>query len=626
MFRKDIQIFRAISVLAVIVYHFNVQLLPYGYLGVDLFFVISGYLITKQLLKNAKDKNLKFSVFYFKRFKRIIPSLISSSLITILIGYYNISLEHFYELFRGLKYSILFIGNVFFAQIINYFSIDTKRNLIVNLWSLSVEEQFYIVFPFLIICALKIKKIKVSYFFILCFLISLISYSELFYTKLNLSRIFFTFENYIFYSPFTRSSQFLMGSIAATVSKKNLINHKVIKYISIGLLPTLFIFNFQSFNQIIISGIMFYLLIHETHIQNNIFNTALIHIGNISYSLYLFHQPVFAGIRNHNYYATRSSDNYIDLDNIYLVLLVLSTTYFVSLINYLLVEQTYRNVKKASLLNFKGVFFGFTLIIIPALQITMIPNIYSQDVSTNVISNLDINVKPGTNYLRNSQNELCIDKDNLSTACKFGEGNNEIYFLGDSTISSLVNGFINENNLEKYTIIEYTRSGCYPVINLCNFKDGSQFYEDIFSIKDSTVILGGIYPQDGIEDRYFSETLNRIIDNGNNVIIIGYIPSPKFDESMFYKKNGYYLRTNNLEHYLQEKTLNISLKNNINHLNITSRDNLSYVDVFDVLCDSQVCNYFDQNEFLFIDGSHLSYLGAKNVVEKSTFLYLLGKS
>jgi hypothetical protein len=104
-----------------------------------------------------------------------------------------------------------------------------------------------------------------------------------------------------------------------------------------------------------------------------------------------------------------------------------------------------------------------------------------------------------------------------------------------------------------------------------------------------------------------------------------FMRTPKFDEFMFYKKNGYYLRTNNLEHYLQEKTLNISLKNNINHLDITSRDNLSYVDVFDVLCNSQGCNYFDQNEFLFIDGSHLSYLGAKNIVEKSTLLDLLSK-
>ena len=166
MVRKDIQIYRAVAVIAVIIYHFNVHFLPFGYLGVDLFFVISGYLITKQLLKNSKDKSIKLSVFYFKRFKRILPSLISSSLFTLVVGYYNLSLEHFYELFRGLKYSIFFVGNVFFAQTIDYFSIDANRNLIVNLWSLGVEEQFYIVFPLLVIVALKLKKIKIINFFL----------------------------------------------------------------------------------------------------------------------------------------------------------------------------------------------------------------------------------------------------------------------------------------------------------------------------------------------------------------------------------------------------------------------------------------------------------------------------
>ena len=78
MIRKDIQIYRASAVLAVIAYHLNVNLLPFGYLGVDLFFVISGYLITKQLLQNSQDKSLKLKVFYFKRFKRIVPSLVSS--------------------------------------------------------------------------------------------------------------------------------------------------------------------------------------------------------------------------------------------------------------------------------------------------------------------------------------------------------------------------------------------------------------------------------------------------------------------------------------------------------------------------------------------------------------------
>ena len=72
MIRKDIQIYRAIAVIAVIFYHINVDFLPLGYLGVDLFFVISGYLITKQLLHNNKKKSIDLSFFYFKRFRRII--------------------------------------------------------------------------------------------------------------------------------------------------------------------------------------------------------------------------------------------------------------------------------------------------------------------------------------------------------------------------------------------------------------------------------------------------------------------------------------------------------------------------------------------------------------------------
>lgn len=626
MIRKDIQIFRAIAVVAVIIYHFNINFLPYGYLGVDLFFVISGYLITNQLLQNRNETSIKLSVFYFKRFKRIIPSLISSSLFTLTIGYFNLSLEQFHELFRGLKYSILFVGNVFFAQVIDYFSIDVKRNLIVNLWSLSVEEQFYIVFPLLVIISMKVKKIKISYFFIICFIISLVSYTELFYNKFNLSTIFFGFEKYIFYSPFTRSSQFLVGAIAATIKKKRILSNSVANYSSIIFMLVLFIFNFQSYNQILISVLIFYLLLFETQIKNNLFTNSLVHIGNISYSLYLFHQPILAGVRNNNFYATQISDKYIDLDKVHLVVVVFLIIYLISLLNYVLVEQTYRKITKFRFLNFKLVFIGSLIIIGPSIQTDMISTIYSEEASVNDVSDVDINVKPGTNYLRNKENELCINKDNLSSACKFGEGAKNIYILGDSTISSLVNGVINDISLKDYTITEYTQSGCYPVLNICDFKEGKQYYDDIFSVKESIIFMGGVYPQEDLNQNIWNQTLNKIIDNGNKVVMIGYIPSPKFDELMFYKKNGYYLRTNNFDHYQAEKASNANFKNFINNLNVYENDNFYYVDTFDIFCETGSCIYFENKEFLFIDGSHLSYLGSKKIVEKSNLLTLLSNA
>lgn len=621
MLRKDIQIYRAVAVIAVIIYHFNEQLLPYGYLGVDLFFVISGFLITKQLLQNSNKNSIKLSNFYFKRFRRILPSLISSSLFTLMVGYYNLTLEHFYELFRGLKYSVLFVGNIFFAQTTDYFSVELKRNLIVNLWSLGVEEQFYLFFPLLIIIALKLKKIKIINFFVICFFISLLSYNEFFYNKLNLTKIFFSFEKYIFYSPFTRSTQFLLGSIAATINKKPLLKNSIHNYITLGILPLLFWFNFQSYNQILISIIIFYLLLFETKISNYFINKLLIHIGNISYSLYLFHQPILAGIRNNNYYATQISDKYIDLDNIYILLVIFLIIYFVSLINYLLVEQTYRRITSFNLLNFKSVFIGLLLIIIPAIQPSIISAIYSEEYSFNKNSN--IQVKPGTNYLINDQNQLCIDKDNLDTACTFGIGEENIYILGDSTIASLTSGIFNDISLNKYTIIEYTQSGCYPVLNICDFNEGTQYYKDVFSIKDSIVIFGGLYKEENPNKVNFSKTINMLIENKNIVFIIGYIPSPKLDESMFFKKNGYYLITNNANHFSEEELMNNYFKSFVSNLEINDKASFIYVDLFNIFCNTHFCNYFDDGKFFFIDGSHLSYLGAKYIVDNSDLTNLL---
>jgi peptidoglycan/LPS O-acetylase OafA/YrhL len=324
MIRRDIQLYRALAVIAVIIYHFNEALLPFGYLGVDLFFVISGYLITKQLLELSNKKKLKLSVFYFKRFKRIFPSLATSTIFTLIIGFYNLSIEHFYELLRGIKYSYLFVGNIFFSQTMDYFTIDSKRNLIINLWSLSVEEQFYILFPLMIIIGGKLFKSKYQYqFFLILFLLSLFGLSEAIYTKLSLSKIFFSFDNYLFYSPFSRAFQFLTGSLAASITSRKILRFsKYNRFFLVALLPTLY-FELLSFNQILITLLAFFLMINQFELSDRKINTVFVHIGNISFSLYLFHQPILAGIRNHIFYANVNSESFISLKNIPFVISVL---------------------------------------------------------------------------------------------------------------------------------------------------------------------------------------------------------------------------------------------------------------------------------------------------------------
>lgn len=621
--RKDIQIFRAIAVTSVIAYHFNSDLTPQGFLGVDLFFVLSGFLITKQIVNNSQNGTFLLSNFYFKRFKRIIPSLISSSLFTISIGYYNLSLEHFYELFRGLKYSLLFAGNIFFSQVINYFSIEKDRNLIINLWSLSVEEQFYIVFPFLIIFSLKVKKINILYFFLLCFGVSLVSFSETFYNSLNLNNIFFNYDNYVFYSPFTRTNQFLIGSIAATLKPNKKFVSPSFNYLLITILIVLLYTKIDFYNQMFIVGSTFYLLISETYIKENKPSKILVHIGNISFSLYLFHQPILAGLRNHNFYATPNSVSFIDITSPAVIISLCLVIYMVSLINYNFVEIIYRKHQIFEFKKFKFTLIGFSVILIISLNPSAISSIYSQGIFQIEQQIKGINIKPGTNYLRNTNNELCINKDSLNSACRFGTGNKEFIILGDSTVSSLVSGFLSSELLSKYTVIEYTQAGCFPAINVCNFTEGTQYYEDILSLKDSVILIGGRYNFDFIKSSDFKNTISNLIASNNQVILLGNLPSPKTDEVMFYKKNNYYLKTNNPSHFDNEETLNLKYEQLLINLNITEIEGLTYVKIFNSFCEDSFCNYFNEDKALFIDGSHLSFFGSQRIMENSELLEAL---
>ncbi len=621
MIRKDIQLYRAIAVLAVIVYHIQEELLPLGYLGVDLFFVISGYLITKQILELIDKNNFKLSNFYFKRFKRIFPSLLTSSIFTLIVGFYNLSLEHYYELLRGIKYSFLFIGNIFFSQTIDYFTIDSKRNLIINLWSLSVEEQFYLVFPIFLLVTFKLFKNRQRFFFF-CFLLSLLGLSEVFYVKLSISKIFFNYENYLFYSPFSRAFQFLAGSLGASIASKYLLKFSKFNFFFIIILVFNFYFDLASYNQFIVTIIAFFLMINEYHLTNRKLNNLFVHLGNISFSLYLFHQPILAGIRNHIFYANLNEDSIFNLNKIAFLTLTVIFIYLVSLFNYVLVEQPYRKVNPFSIFSFKFVLVAFILILGLTIFPQNISSLYNKTAFKIEALEQSYETKPGTNYLVNKNNQTCIDQDSIDTTCKFGTGNKALYILGDSSISSMINGFFDEEIMRDYTIYEYTKSGCYPVLNKCEFRSGTTYYEDITSISNSSIVIGGIF-DNAIPEKDIINTINLLISNDNQVILLGYIPSPKIDELMYYRKNATLIVSDNLLHFQEEYKSNLEFEKIVKNLGFSKNPKFQYVNIFDSLCKSKKCNYLKNENYFFIDGAHFSYYGAKAAIEGSKIKNIL---
>ena len=155
-FRKDIQGLRAIAVISIFLYHLN--LLNGGFVGVDIFFVISGYVITKSILTNKKK--LTFKDYIFKRLRRLFIPLFFLIVFTFLVINLIFIPHHIDHFSKSSNYSILFASNFYFWQNTNhYFDLDKTLQPLLHTWSLGVEMQFYVIFGVIIFVLNHNKKL-----------------------------------------------------------------------------------------------------------------------------------------------------------------------------------------------------------------------------------------------------------------------------------------------------------------------------------------------------------------------------------------------------------------------------------------------------------------------------------
>ena len=183
----EIEFLRAISVLFVLLFHFGFKGFDAGFIGVDIFFVISGYLITSIIYK---DKNLSLIKFYERRLKRLLPIILLTSLLTLFIGIFILSPIHFERLINSSLTSILGISNFFFFNEAGYFDHEKLFKPLLHTWSLSVEIQFYLLWPFIIIL-IKKKFKNIAIFFISTILI-LSLFASTIYSPRSTSFFYFT--------------------------------------------------------------------------------------------------------------------------------------------------------------------------------------------------------------------------------------------------------------------------------------------------------------------------------------------------------------------------------------------------------------------------------------------------
>ena len=171
-YREDIDALRGLAVLLVVIYHAFPHLLPGGFIGVDVFFVISGYLITLIMLLSLQRKEFSLIEFYARRIRRLFPALITILAFSLVIGWLVLFPDEYKQLGSHISKSVVFWLNFTFIDEAGYFDVESHYKPLLHLWSLSVEEQYYLIWPLILLLFLKFNKHPL-YLFGLVFVASL---------------------------------------------------------------------------------------------------------------------------------------------------------------------------------------------------------------------------------------------------------------------------------------------------------------------------------------------------------------------------------------------------------------------------------------------------------------------
>ncbi len=346
-YRSDIDGLRAFAVLAVFIYHLYPKLLPGGFVGVDMFFVISGYLITRILIREHEANSFSFRDFYIRRVKRILPVLFLVIGVVTLVAIISLEPEAYRNFTRAGRYTALQVSNFYFVKKLGYFDIANDLQPLLHTWSLAVEEQFYLIWPLIIFFAFRFKldkKIKLNRqkfllsLFIIVFILSF------------LSAVILSFINpqNSFYMFYTRGWEFAIGGIIALDIlpdiKKPIIRHILSVIALIALIFSVVILH--SGMNLFLGGYLIpcmatALFIYAGRAGNswagNLFSVKpWVAIGLISYSLYLWHWPLIS------FYKQIFFQTEISISAAFTIILI---AFILSILSYYGVEQPCRKWK-----------------------------------------------------------------------------------------------------------------------------------------------------------------------------------------------------------------------------------------------------------------------------------------
>ena len=382
-YRPDIDGLRAVAVIAVILFHLNAAWLPGGFLGVDIFFVISGYLIGGILYRELSTNTFSLKRFYLRRMRRILPAFFAVVIFTLIVGAQLMvpGSDEWNTARSSAKWSVFFGGNFFSALNTDYFAPTVEVQPLNHLWSLAVEEQFYFIYP-LILWAIMgiIKRIlpPASSSLTRCVNVVLTALAIASFALAFLPISLHGTALVPYYLPHLRFGELLIGAIlAVAVAQGNLQpsaktatfvgSHSILVLIACLVLPfpntTPWFPGFAAALPCIASAGIIYAGARPYWFASALSHRAVVFVGKISYSLYLWHWPLLAFA---HYALGRELSNTVLAAAALLIVLL-------SLASYYLIEQPLRHLQWS---------FGRTGLVYYLLPTLLVAGLYMQGRTT----------------------------------------------------------------------------------------------------------------------------------------------------------------------------------------------------------------------------------------------------
>jgi len=635
-FRTDINGLRGIAVLCVITYHAGLSGLTGGFIGVDVFFVISGYLITNIITTALVEKDFSFTLFYVKRIKRLLPAAVTLIFFSVLIGTFFLPPNDYKDLAESAIYSNFLSANFFFLNHSGYFDLSTKVSPLVHMWSLSIEEQFYLIFPVLLYLSYKFGGINFTKYMIIT--TTLFSFLAGYYLS-------FYYPRFSFYMLLTRAWELGIGALIVfipPINKSKIWLPRLLVWLGAAtLFFSLLIIKekdiypgyLAAFPVLATALIIYSLQQHNSIIKTVITIKPLLWMGKISYSAYLWHWPIIVYYR---IYISQQHFSYLEI-----ISLIIASVIF-GYLSWRFIEEKSRYTKWSTK---DTVLYSICALIITSsfpffiYQSKGLPLRLTQQ-EINIVDYKAMKKLACVEYIKLFDN---VDEKFCVIGRPWNHEHNKGVVWGDSH-SLHYSQILHQAAIKSNMSLVIAPQKCPPYLNSkiikeeypkfptftddCTFRNKLTLNWLLSNDDIVTVIMAAAWS--GHIRQLYDKDINQVGDLANgkhlssialdkvlsyltkkNILLLGDIPRPNkylngcviADETFLIRKNCDDKKYKFLD--AQEIKLWHKESNQVLKIMADKFSNVESLIATDFLCNNEICDTFINNEFIYRDNNHL---------------------